>query len=1053
MPKKRNFLITLISTLPLFATVIACGGNLNKQSNQVDASVTPLGNGFFKEDYSGASLDTSYTKFDVRNGEHATFDNNGHAELTISNGSYRTTSSFSGDYAVDFDMYNSTDKRFTILFGNSPDGYGYAGGANADKAEFILLIADTFIRPFINGVQQPDIACALSLSTSNYSHFQFNITSNNVSVKHKGIQVADVALANPLNEGPVRITRSNSTDPNIFYFDNFSVQKPYGDYFVEDYTNGMQSDKTTFYNRSDGESCNVNNGEAVVTLNNGNFGTVNGFDSYIAKIRMYNAAESRVQFTFGNIAPATTGYAAGNNKANDNMMLVVTNTFVRSYVNAVENTVNVSTGLTNSSYCDFEVRVTSRDVRLKTNGNEIWSLPLNTTLSLTKGRFVLSRANLNPEYHIDSFAVQPLDYYFNETFETQTNEMVLYNRSGVGSATVANGQSTFTTTNDSYATRGEYYNNYSCEVVMKNTSSNGSGRIAFTIGGNTSPVKTGYTGAANMTSGMFRVFILATEVRWLENNGTINSVSVPTGLSQTEFNNIKFMVKDFVFTLYVNGALVFTHSLNLSTFLSPGQIIFARADAEGAINYVFDSIKVKGFESQILSASVNAVTESNPDDQNSIFNISLTGVDYASKNQINVGNAYISGLNTANCIRLNGSELINDLEYESGNKYLNFVDGAFSFVKSGNQRGFTYLNNGELSEYVDSNDKLLDVDNTIYEIEIAKGCEFPSYDTLSGDALIDTVYVTDRDYLFIWYEGAFHLADTFDYPLYKDIRIMNLSFTDKGGTNKALNLEFDKFNFPTLYDGPDGENFENIDVRTTQACSNLVTHISICMNDGSEVVVSTGERFINLWGQGITNPTFSVRVSEALDINKVDAVFIYEGAEFPSYNKYAHGKNELFRLGTTTRFLGDHEGNFYKATDITAIEYARDFYFAMGSVCYMHEELGDDETRARLEAKFDVFYQIYRDWMSDEMKAELSTSTDEEVLAMYERYNFIINKYEFENINFNGFLPNSVASAKPAKMFGNVGNVEDLILILSVCALFGCSVIAFSVIKRKKGNI
>lgn len=299
-----------------------------------------------------------------------------------------------------------------------------------------------------------------------------------------------------------------------------------GTYFVDEYDGDtLDTAFSTVYDRGvPDNTAAISAGECVASLNNGHFGTTNNYSTFVSKFKVYNATEARVQFMIGDTQPANNHNAGGGTNANS-YAFVVTNTFIRVFTNGAQLTEkSFTTGVNTTTYSHFVICATATRIEIKIDDKLLYSRAIATPL--VAGPIIFSKPNALPVYHFDSLSVEPLDYSFNETFDDGRDEnMSFYNRH-VATRTIAGGTSTVVLNNDNYATTG-YYQNFTLTTVMKNTAQ---ARIAITIGGATLPETTGYAAYNNMSSGMFRVIILPTLVRWLEGNSTVHEVVGRQGL-------------------------------------------------------------------------------------------------------------------------------------------------------------------------------------------------------------------------------------------------------------------------------------------------------------------------------------------------------------------------------------------------------------------------------------------------------------------------------------------------------------------------------------------
>lgn len=445
-----------------------------------------------------------------------------------------------------------------------------------------------------------------------------------------------------------------------------------------------------------------------------------------------------------------------------------------------------------------------------------------------------------------------------------------------------------------------------------------------------------------------------------------------------------------------------THTL--AATYTPAQIIFHRGDADPATNYVFDSIRVSNHRLATINTNINAVHERFTTDyeQNSLLRFDLSNSDLGAINETNLHNFNdeLNRLNTKDYIRINGQPIGDDTLFLNSDKFFNhgISKGTYAVRRSGNQTGCWYKDGGT---------KVFTDDLTIYEVEIQSGCQFPKYGTLMGTDLIESCYVTTRDYVFIWFENEFHLEDDFTYPQYVNCDITNISITDKGGANKSLNFDIPQFDWPTI------GSIENLDVRTYSPCKNLQQRILFVDKDGVQYEIVSQERFINLWGLGVDKAMFSVRMPN-INVNDIEIIKIFAKAEFPSYEEFQGLSHKRFRLSQTTTYYSSLDGHLYRGSNLTASQYAVSFYDAMGEVCSTPSE-NFDQMQLRLSKKFGAFEKIFDLEMDATTQNEILTSTSPEVTAMLQRYAFICNKYGLTN--FMDYAPASGGSPSPLNLY------------------------------------
>lgn len=1020
-------------------------------------SVTSLDYNYFNDMMNVPTLNTSNLKIYDRGAADNYHSMSGtEATVNLNNGYFGTTNAFD-EYICKFSVYNSAGagNRIMFMFGNVDLSIGHAGGANMSAGDFFgIILFNNSIGYYFGSDIRVDATTNVGLSANDFNAVELKVTHTYFNIRLNGSQLFHKDLTEPLPAGKIAFTRSNSV---VYHFNSFSVQPIENEtnYFEDSFdNNSMNRSYLAPYDRgvASNISMQYNDGEVVATLNNGYLGTVNEYDTFDLKFSAYASASSNAErfiVAFGG-TNLSTSYNGGGNSSTTVYTVMFTQSWLRLFINGTSYDYTYpGTSISSSNFSNFEIKLTRASLIIVVNNITIHE---RTILSpLGTGRIFFAKYNPSCPFHVNEISVQGSDRGFVNKFDDSKKDTVFYHRSAAESGSndvvdTSTGIETVTINgSDNFCTNARY-KDFIFEASMRNTVET---RIEFSIGGPSAPATTTYTDYQNVTQGMFRVNMSNSFIRYSENTGTYSAKNLSTGVS-SEFFKLRISVYNYHLDLSINDVNLLSYELNKDTY-DAGQIIFSKTDSGKNANYEFDYIKVQHPGELIkYDTTVLGVEETDSFSMNSLFKFTLGTSDYAGKEKVNadqLNHAYLEKLNTKDYIRINGRPLSDDTAFTSGRKFINYDktstvdDNSYAIETYGNQFGFLYDNGEDVAERGTFDEKgkfISGGDSTAYEIEISEGCEFPSYETVIGDSEQEICYVAEKDYVFVWYDGAFHLSGQSDAPTYKPTKVTNISFTDKGGTNKSINLEFDNFDWPLNNDGE----FENIDTQSIQRTVNIPLHILICSEDN--VVITSNERFINVWGNGTLTPTFSCRVSPSLNVNNVDAVFIYEGAEFPSYETYLnHNKNVLYRLSETCRFIGDHEGNFYKADKLSTVEYASGFYDAMGSVCENHSTLGYEETKRQLTTKFSVYKSIYKDWLSYESIDELKTSTDSTVLEMFIRYDYVVAKYGLEN-----FLERSVSSSIKQTSLLSKENVVSIVLISSILIISGVSV--FFYIRSKK---
>ena len=450
--------------------------------------------------------------------------------------------------------------------------------------------------------------------------------------------------------------------------------------------------------------------------------------------------------------------------------------------------------------------------------------------------------------------------------------------------------------------------------------------------------------------------------------------------------------------------------------------------------FIYDQENCTFLESEYLqqSTSITSVTESEPQAQNSIISFALSVNDYS--NNLNIVNSYRTlfySLNTASHITVNGIKLSELSGFNSTDISISNT-GKISIRTPGNNTGYYYI---------DSGNRVYTNNLTKYEIRIAKGCQFPSYETLTGSASIGTCYVTTQDYNFAWFNGAYVLEDNqFANLEVEDLTISNVGYCNVGGSDRCIYLPLTNTDWPLA-------STVSTDIKNTVACPDFLNHIEIYDVDGDVHLPITSEVFINVWGTGASVPSIGFR-TDITSASDIKSVVIYEDCLIPSYAKYSGNSDSWYLVRERTAFYSSLDGSFYKGNDLTAIQYASSFVGALSEVCTGYDGVSSNLTP--LTNKFYAFKNIYKIELYTAVKNELKTSNDDAIIEMYTMYDYVVQKYGLENFLESDFTKGNNNNSAVTLFGGEIKQIAMFIIIGLISSISIASTIYF-IRKRKKG--
>ena len=459
----------------------------------------------------------------------------------------------------------------------------------------------------------------------------------------------------------------------------------------------------------------------------------------------------------------------------------------------------------------------------------------------------------------------------------------------------------------------------------------------------------------------------------------------------------------------IDETVVFTHNYDSHTF---NKVVYVENDT-----------------------NVNSLREINNYDQNSYLSLSLSNHDYSSVaanvNIRSLDRSEMNKLNLEDYITVNGRKLSDWENFDSFGIYVT-SNGEVLFAKEGNNTGYYYLEGGK-RVYTD--------DTTVYEVSIAAGCQFPSYEYLSGQGNVPECYSVTRDYRFAYFNGSYVLEDA----NFENIEVNKLTINNAGlkvvnSSDKCLYFSIDSTDWPSgisVYD------------KVLSNVGRFLSQIEVFDKDGNLHTPRSSEIFVNVWGSGNNGPVIGFR-TDIDDINDVDYIRIHTGTLIPSYANYSSGgaTNSWYEVVLTQSLYSSFDGVFYSADEsITASNFAKQFNKAFEEVCAGYTGLTSNEER--LTNKFHAFANIYNNDLSDAQKALLVHGKDGQINKMLETYTYVVTKY-----GLNNFLGVSLinTSANTLNLFSSDVNGGTTILVITVLAILS-STIVFILMKKRKASI
>ena len=437
-------------------------------------------------------------------------------------------------------------------------------------------------------------------------------------------------------------------------------------------------------------------------------------------------------------------------------------------------------------------------------------------------------------------------------------------------------------------------------------------------------------------------------------------------------------------------------------------------------------------ESEYLEkeTAITAVAEVEPYAQNSIISFTLSVNDYSGNlSIINTYRTDFDKLNIASYITINGVKL-SDLSGFSSTDISISNTGKVSIRTPGNNTGYYYLDNGN---------RVYTNNLTKYEVRIAKGCQFPSYVSLTTRPSISTCYTVTRDYNFAWFNNTYVLEDnSFSNIEVEDLNITTLGYKNVGGSDRCIYIPLTGTDWPTA-------STVSADIKNTVSCPEFLNHIEVYDSDGDLHLPLTDEVFINVWGTGSTTPSIGFR-TDIESTSDIKSVIIHEDCLIPSYQKYLGNKDSWYLLSERISFYSSLDGSFYKGSNLSAVEYATSFNEAFSEVCSGYDGVSSNLTR--LSNKFFAFENIYDEELTSAVKNELRTSDDAAIIQMYSTYDYVVQKYGLTNFLGSDFTKGN-NSGSPFALFNNISENASTYLVISLVC-FTTSLCAIYFFKRKK---
>lgn len=428
--------------------------------------------------------------------------------------------------------------------------------------------------------------------------------------------------------------------------------------------------------------------------------------------------------------------------------------------------------------------------------------------------------------------------------------------------------------------------------------------------------------------------------------------------------------------------------------------------------------------------SVISIAEVEPYAQNSVISFALSTNDYSGN--LNVTNSYRTSfnlLNIASYITINGRKL-SELEGFNSTDISISSDGKISIRTPGNNTGYYYLNSGS---------RVYTNNLTKYEVRIAKGCQFPSYETLMGGAGVPICYATTQDISFAWFNNQYVQENAgFSALSVEDFEVSSVGLCNAGGADRCIYIPLRNTDWPT-------SPTVNGDIHSTVSCPDFLNHVEVFDVEGNLHLPTTSEVFINVWGTGTTTPSIGFR-TDISSVADIKSVIIHEDCLIPSYSKYLGNSDSWYLVRERIAFYSSKDGSFYKGSNLTAIEFATSFNGAFAEVCTGYD--GVSNNSSALSNKFYAFKNIYDEELTAIVKSELKSSNDLAILQMYSTYNYVVIKYGLNNFLESDFSKGYSNNSTVALLSELTDNAPIFAIIAMVCLSGSVCVICF--IKKRR---
>lgn len=431
---------------------------------------------------------------------------------------------------------------------------------------------------------------------------------------------------------------------------------------------------------------------------------------------------------------------------------------------------------------------------------------------------------------------------------------------------------------------------------------------------------------------------------------------------------------------------------------------------------------------------VTAVNEIDPTSQNSYISFSLSSHDYsglASDTDVfNINSTEFNQLNFSDYITINGVKLSDLDNYGTDGIYIS-SNGTIKLRTPGNNTGYYYLN---------GLNRVYTADLSKYEIRIAKGCQFPSYASLTGSNSLATCYATKEDISFALFNGQYVAEDQgYAEPIVNDNSVKEAGYLSVNSSDKCIYFRL------TNTDWPNSSVVGDADIHSVINCTDFLNKIEVFDVDGHLHTPTTPEVFINVWGTGVNEASIGFRtdISSAGEIKKI---VIHEGCLIPTYSNYTTHSDSWYLLSERS-FYSSLDGTFYSGTDLSAKEYACEFNEAFDDVCSGYD--GISSNKVALENKFYAFKNIYQEELSASVRAAISrSSVDADVLSMIETYDYVIRKYALEDFLSLGAAPNNSSFFSSVGLGSTDTYIVVVLFSLVLVSVGGCILVS----KKKKGE-